>query len=89
MRRKSQVTWAGSTESCACMLSHFSHIQLFMSVARQAPLSVGFSRQEYWIGLPCPPPGDPPDPGMEPGINVASSASAEILYHQATWEAPT
>ena len=35
---------------------------------RQAPLSMGFSRQEYWSGLPCPPPGDPPDPGMNPGL---------------------
>ena len=32
-----------------------------------SPLSVGFSRQEYWSGLPCPPPGDLPDPGIEPG----------------------
>ena len=31
----------------------------------QAPLSMGFSRQEYWSGLPCPPPGDPPDPEIE------------------------
>ena len=36
------------------------------TVARQAPLSVGFSRQEYWSGLPCPPPGDLSDPGIEP-----------------------
>ena len=36
------------------------------TVARQAPLSVGFSRQEYWSGLPFPSPGDPPDPGVEP-----------------------
>ena len=36
-------------------------------VARQAALSVGFSRQEYWSGLSFPPPGDLPDPGMEPG----------------------
>ena len=36
------------------------------TVAHQAPLSVGFSRQEYWSGLSCPPPGDPPDPGTEP-----------------------
>ena len=35
-------------------------------IARQAPLSVGFSRQEYWSGLPFPPPGDLPDPGIEP-----------------------
>ena len=36
------------------------------TVARQAPLSMGFSRQEYWSGLPCPPPGDLPNPGTEP-----------------------
>ena len=36
------------------------------TVAHQAPLSVGFSRQEYWRELPCPPPGDLPDPGIEP-----------------------
>ena len=35
------------------------------TVARQAPLSMGFSRQEYWSGLPCPPPGDLPEPGVE------------------------
>ena len=35
-------------------------------VARQAPLSMGFSSEEYWSGLPCPPPGDLPDPGIEP-----------------------
>ena len=37
------------------------------TAARQAPLSMGFSRQEYGSGLPCPPPGDLPDPGMQPG----------------------
>ena len=36
------------------------------TVARQAPLSTGVSRQKYWSGLPCPPPGDLPDPGIEP-----------------------
>ena len=36
-----------------------------MSVAHQAPLPMGFSRQEYWSGLPCPPPEDLPDPGIE------------------------
>ena len=37
------------------------------TVARQAPLSVGFFRQEHWSGLPFPSPGDLPDPGIEPG----------------------
>ena len=51
------------------MLSHFSHVRLFVTlwtVARQAPLSMGFSRQEYWNGLACPSPGDLPNPGSEP-----------------------
>ena len=46
-----------------------SHVWLFVTswtVARQAPRSIGFSRQEYWSGLPFPPPGDLPNPGMEP-----------------------
>ena len=37
-------------------------------VAPQAPLSMGFSREEYWNGSPCPPPGDIPDPETEPGF---------------------
>ena len=55
----------------ACMLSRFSRVRLFATpwtVARQAPLSMGFSRQEYWSGLPCPPPGDFPDSGIEPAF---------------------
>ena len=51
---------------CACVLSH---VQLFVTpwtVAHQAPLSMGFSRQEYWSGLPCPLPGDLLDPGIKP-----------------------
>ena len=54
----------------AVAVSRFSRVRLFATlwtVALQAPLSVGLSRQEYWSGLPCPPPGDLPDPGMEPG----------------------
>ena len=54
---------------CLSMLSHFSHVPLFSTlwtVAQQAPLPMGFSRQEYWSGLPCPTPGDLPDPGIEP-----------------------
>ena len=46
-----------------------------MTVVCQSPLSVGFSRQEYWIGLPCPPPGDLPDLGIEPVVFPASSAA--------------
>ena len=52
-----------------CVLSRFSRVQLFetlWTVAYQAALSMGFPRQEYWSGLPCPPPGALPDPGIEP-----------------------
>ena len=47
-----------------------SRVQLFgtpWTIAHQAPLSMGFSRQEYWSGVPFPSPGDLPDPGIEPG----------------------
>ena len=52
------------------LLSCFSCVQLFVTlwtVAGQAPLSMGFFRQEYWSGLLCPPPGDLPDPGIKLG----------------------
>ena len=54
---------------CACLLRHFSRVLLFATlwtVACQAPLSIGFSGQEDWSGLPFPSPGDLPDPGIEP-----------------------
>ena len=47
-----------------------SHVQLFVTpwtIAHQVPLSMGFSRQEYWSGLPFPTPGDLPDPEIKPG----------------------
>ena len=55
--------------ACVCMLSRFNSVQLFATlwtVACQAPLYMGFSWQEYWTGLPCPPPGNLPDSGIEP-----------------------
>ena len=51
-------------------LKSLSRVQLFVTpwtVAHQAPPSMGFSRQEYWSGLPFPSPGHLPDPGIEPG----------------------
>ena len=48
------------------------------TVAHQAPLSLGFSRQEYWSGLPCPPLGDLPNPGIEP----ISPGNRQVLYHE-------
>ena len=60
--------WAGILPR-ACTESCFSCVWFFATlwtVACQAPLSMGFSRQEYWRGLPRPPPGDLPYPGIEP-----------------------
>ena len=58
---------------CVCLCTHshesLSLVQLFVApwtVAHQAPLSMGFSRQEYWSGLPFPSPGYHPDPGIQP-----------------------
>ena len=59
-----------------------SRVQLFATLwteAHQAPLSVGFSRQEYWSGLPFPPPGDLPDPGIKPESPVSPSLQADSL----------
>ena len=64
----------------ACMLSHFSRGQLFVTpwtAAHQAPLSMGFSRQGYWSGLPCPPPGDLLDPGVK-STSLTSAALASV-----------
>ena len=60
------------------VLSHFSHAQLcttLQTVVHQTPLSMGFSRQEYWNGLPCPPPGDLPDPEIEPASPASEADS--------------
>ena len=77
-----------SYEVCvgACILSCFSPVQLFATlwtVACQAPLSLGFSRQKYWSGLPCPPPGDLPDPGTEP-VSLSSPALAGKFFTTST-----
>ena len=58
--------WSLKGYVCACVVSHFSCAQVFATlwiVACQDPLSMGFSRHEYWSMLPCPPPGDLPNPG--------------------------
>ena len=60
-----------------CVLSHFSHVRLFATLwplVLQAPLSVGFSRQEYWSGLPCPPPGALPTQGLNPPLTSPTLA---------------
>ena len=57
------------------------------TVARQAPLSMGFPRQEYWSGLSCPPPGDLPDPKVEPASLMSPALADGFFTTSATWEA--
>ena len=59
------------------------------TLAHQVPLSMGFSRQEYWSGLPCPPPGDLPNPGIEPTSLISPALAGEFFTTNVTWEALT
>ena len=60
---------------CSAAVALVSNISDLWTVAHQAPQSMPFSRQEYWSGLPCPPPGDLPDPGIEPRSPVLQTDS--------------
>ena len=57
------------------------------TIARQAPLSMGFSRQEYWSGLPCPPPGALPDSGIGPTSLMSPALVGRFFINSITWEA--
>ena len=73
-----------------CMLNHFIWVQLFVplwTVARQPLLSVGFSRQENWSGLPYSPRGDLSDPGVKPASLTCPALTDGLLTTSATWEA--
>ena len=75
--------WGGGAVALSC----FSHVRLLVTpwiVARQAPLSTGFSRQEHWSGLPFPTPGDLLNPGMEPTSLTSLVLAVECFT---TWEA--
>ena len=73
-------------------LSGFSHVQLFATpwtVARQAPLSMEFSRQEYWSGLSFPSPGNLPDPGIEPESLASPELSGGFFTTKPPGKPPT
>ena len=77
--------------TCAYVLSCFSCVWLFATlwtVAHQAPLSMGFSRQEYWSGLPCSSLGDLPDPGIKPASLTSPALAGGFFTTSTTWEAP-
>ena len=71
------------------MLSHVRLCAILWTVALQAPLSMGFSRQEYWSGLPCPPPGDLPDAGIQPVSLMSPELAGGFFTTNTTWEAQT
>ena len=68
-----------------------SRVWLFVTpqaIAHQAPPSMGFSRQDYWSELPCPPPGDlPPNPGIKPGSLRSPALAGKFFTANANWEA--
>ena len=82
-----------------CVVSPFSHVRLFTTpwaVLHQASLSMGLSRQEYWCGLPSPPPGDLPDLGIKPASLMSPALAREFFITEPqgkrppsrlTWEA--
>ena len=75
---------------CCAVISHFSHVWFFTTlrtIAHQPPLSMGFSRQAYWSGLPCPPPGDLPDPEIEPAFLMFPALAGGFFTTITTWQA--
>ena len=69
---------------CACVLSHVRLFATPWAVAPQAPQSMGFSRRKHWSGLLFPPPGDLPDPRIEPESPMLAS---RFFTTSTTWEA--
>ena len=70
-------------DASVCLLSHFSRVQLYATlrtVACQAPLCVGFSRQGYLSGLPCPPPGESSQPRDGTHVSYISCISRQVLF---------
>ena len=73
---------------CVCeVTSVMSNSVTLWTVAHQAPLSIGFSRREYWSGLPCSPLGDLPDPGIEPTSLMCPELAGRFFTTSATQEA--
>ena len=76
---------------CCCLVScsvMFDSFATPWTIALQTPLSMGFSRQEYWSGLPCPSPGDLPNPGLEVMSLTSPALGGRFFTTTATWEAP-
>ena len=70
-----------------CVCSVMGDSETPWTAARQAPLSMGFSRQEYWSGLPCLPLGDLSSPGIKPESLASPALVGEFFTTNATWKA--
>ena len=87
---RSKLGSEGSVLHMCAVLSCFSCVWLFATlrtVACQALLSMGLSRQEYWSALPCPPPGDLPDPGVKPSSIMSPALAGRFFTTRTIWEA--
>ena len=74
---------------CVCSLAQLClPLATPWTVAHQASPSMGFSRLEYWSGVPLPSPGDLPDPGIEPAYLVSPALAGRFFTTGTTWEAP-
>ena len=82
-----RATKRTSTSYTVCVLNRVQLFSTLGTLACQAPLSMGFSRHEYCSGLPCPAPGDLPDPGIEPMSLRSPALAGRLFTTSATWEA--
>ena len=87
MHHRRLGSWASGPTQMRAVTSVVSNSATPWTVACQAPLSMGFSRQEYWSGLPCPSPRDLPNPGIEPASLGSPALAGEFFTTSATWEA--
>ena len=71
---------------CDSVLSRVQLCATTWTVVRQAPLSMGFSKQEYWSRLPCPPPGDLPNPGIKPVFVASPALASRFITIRVTWD---
>ena len=70
------------------MLLQLWFFAILQTEAHQAPLSMGFSTQEYWSELPCVPPGDLPNPGINPASLMSLALAGRFFTTSPTWETP-
>ena len=87
--RVQSLGWEDPLEKAMATHSSILAWRIPWTVARQAPLSLGFIRQEYWSGLPCPPPRDLPNPGIELESPVSLTLQADSLPTESSGKRPS